>query len=47
MRIHKKAIDRCKETYHRYQTRISEINTSEPLNQEEETREKEERDLQD
>jgi hypothetical protein len=47
IRIHKKAIDRCnKETYHRYQTYVSEINTFERLNQEEETREKIERDPQ-
>ena len=47
MRMYKKAIDRFKETYNRYRTRASEINTFERLNQEEETREKEERDPQD
>jgi hypothetical protein len=47
IRMHKKAIDRCnKETYHRYQTHVSEINTFERLNQEEETRAKIERDPQ-
>ena len=36
MRIHKKAIDRFKETYNRYQTRASELDTYTRLNRDEE-----------